>query len=130
MHKRHLSPAGVLPPFGRYHHLVEVEGARRLLFLSGQLGVRPDGTVPEAVEEQAELAFAAIDALLAEAGAGRDAVLRLNVFLTEAEHRAGYMAVRDRWVADPPPASTLVIVKALALPACKVEVEAVAAVAG
>jgi 2-iminobutanoate/2-iminopropanoate deaminase len=37
------------------------------------------------------------------------------------------MRVRDAWVADPPPASTLLIVKALALPACKIEIEAVAA---
>ena len=49
------------------------------------------------------------------------------MFLTEADYRLDYMRVRDAWVADPPPASTLVIVKALALPACKVEIEAVAA---
>lgn len=127
MHKRHLSPASVSPPFGRYHQLVEVEGAQRLLFLSGQLGIAADGSAPEGVEAQAELAFDAIDALLREAGMGRGAVVRLNVFLTDAADRPGYMAARDRWVADPPPASTLVIVKALVLPACKVEIEAVAA---
>lgn len=127
MDKRHLSPAGLRPPFGRYHHLVEVTGAKRLLFLSGQLGLAPDGTVPEDAGEQARLAFAAIDALLAEAGMDRGDVVRLNTFLTEAAHRPAYMAARDAWVADPPPASTLVIVKALALPACKVEVEAIAA---
>ena len=127
MEKRHLSPASVSPPFGRYHQAVAVEGAKRLLFLSGQLGIRPDGTVPEAVEAQAALAFAAIDALLKDAGLGRDAVLRLSVFLTEATYREDYMAVRDRWVADPPPASTLLIVKALAVPACKIEIEAIAA---
>ena len=54
-------------------------------------------------------------------------IVRLTVFLTEAEYRHGYMRVRDAWVADPPPASTLIIVKALALPACKVEIEAIAA---
>ncbi len=127
MAKRHLSPASVSPPFGRYHQAVAVEGATRLLFVSGQLGVRPDGSVPPTVEAQAALAFAAIDALLAETGLGRDAVVRLSVFLTEAAYREDYMAVRDRWVADPPPASTLLIVKALALPACKVEIEAIAA---
>ena len=58
---------------------------------------------------------------------GRAAVARLTVFLTDAADREDYMAVRDRWVADPPPASTLLIVKALALPACKVEIEAIAA---
>jgi enamine deaminase RidA (YjgF/YER057c/UK114 family) len=89
--------------------------------------MRGDGSVPDDPGEQAVLAFAAIDACLEEAGMGRGDVVRLTTYLTETEYRAPYMRVRDAWVADPPPASTLVVVKALALPAFKVEVEAVAA---
>jgi enamine deaminase RidA (YjgF/YER057c/UK114 family) len=37
------------------------------------------------------------------------------------------MAVRDAWVADPPPASTLVVVKELVRPEARVEVEILAA---
>jgi enamine deaminase RidA (YjgF/YER057c/UK114 family) len=40
---------------------------------------------------------------------------------------AGYMAVRDRRVSNPPPASTLMIVTGFTREAFKVEVEAVAA---
>ena len=127
MDLRHHSPAGVRPPFGRYHHVVEVDGASRLLFMSGQLGIRPDGSIPEDAAAQAEQVFANIDACLQAAGFARRHILRLSVFLIEADYRLDYMRVRDAWVADPPPASTLVIVKVLALPACKVEVEAVAA---
>ena len=127
MELRHLSPPDIRPPFGRYHHVVEVNGATRLLFLSGQLGIRPDGSVPEHAAAQAEQAFANIDACLAAAGCTRAQIVRLSVFLTEAEYRQDYMRVRDAWVAAPPPASTLLIVKALALPACKIEIEAVAA---
>ena len=125
--RRHFSPDGLKPPFGRYHHAVEILRPERWLVLSGQLGMRGDGSVPDDPGEQAALAFAAIDACLEEAGMGRGDVVRLSVYLTEAEYRAAYMRVRDAWVADPPPASTLVVVKALALPALKVEVEAVAA---
>lgn len=125
--RRHFSPDGLKAPFGSYHHAVEVTRPERWLVLSGQLGMDADGSVPDDAGEQAALAFAAIDACLAEAGMGRGDVVRLNVYLTEAEYRADYMRVRDGWVADPPPASTLVVVKALALPACKVEVEAIAA---
>ena len=75
---------------------------------------------------QTEQAFRNIDACLAEAGFARRQVVRLSVFLTEADYRLDYMRVRDAWVADPPPASTLIVVKALALPAFKVEIEAVA----
>jgi 2-iminobutanoate/2-iminopropanoate deaminase len=125
--RRYLDPDGVPSPFGRYHHAVAIEGAQRLLFLSGQLGVRADGSAPEGVAAQAEIAFGYIDAALRAAGFAREHLVRLNVFLTEPEDRLAYMRVRDAWVADPPPASTLLIVKALALPACKVEIEAVAA---
>jgi enamine deaminase RidA (YjgF/YER057c/UK114 family) len=111
----------------KYHHVVAVEGANRLAFISGQLGMQANGIVPEDVESQTELAFANLDACLASAGLSRRDIVRLNVYLTDAEYRRAYMAVRDRWVAAPPPASTLVIVKALALPACKVEIEAIAA---
>ena len=47
MELRYHSPAGIRPPFGRYSHVVEAIGASRLVFVSGQLGMRPDGTVPE-----------------------------------------------------------------------------------
>lgn len=127
MQVRHLSPPEVRPPFGRYHHAVGTAGAERLLFVSGQLGMRPDGSVPESVEHQTEQAFANIEACLTAGGFSRQHVVRLTVFLTEAEYRHGYMRVRDAWVADPAPASTLIIVKALVLPACKVEIEAIAA---
>jgi enamine deaminase RidA (YjgF/YER057c/UK114 family) len=127
MRLKHFSPPEISQPFGRYHQAVAAEGAERLLFVSGQLGIRPDGSVPEGVEAQAEQAFANIEACLAAGGLTRQQVVRLTVFLTEAEHRHGYMRVRDAWVADPPPASTLIIVKALVLPACTVEIEAIAA---
>ncbi len=107
--------------------MVEVQGASRLVFLSGQLGIRPDGSIPDDVAGQAAQAFANIDACLEAAGVTRAQVVRLNVFLTEADYRQDYMVVRDAWAPDPPPASTLVVVKALALPAFKVEIEAVAA---
>ena len=125
--RRHFSPAQLRAPFGRYHHAVSVERPERLLVLSGQLAVRPDGSVPEDAEAQVRLILEGIDACLAEAGMGRADVLRLTAYITEAEHRLPYMRARDAWVADPPPASTLLVVKALALPECKVEVEAIAA---
>ena len=124
--RRSISPSAIRPPFGRYSHAVSLEAPRSLLVVSGQLAVRPDGSVPEDAGEQTALVLAAIDACLAEAGLERADVLRLSAYITEPEYRAAYMRVRDAWVADPPPASTLLVVKALALPACKVEIEAIA----
>jgi enamine deaminase RidA (YjgF/YER057c/UK114 family) len=123
----HLAPDAVPGPYGRYSQVVSVPAVGSLTFVSGQLGVDADGNVPESVADQARLAFAHVDACLAAAGMGREHVVRLTVYLTDLAWRADYMAVRDAWVADPPPASTLLVVKGLALPACKVEIEAIAA---
>ena len=53
--------------------------------------------------------------------------MRLNTYLTDPADLRSYMAVRDRYVGEPPPASTLLVVKALARPRFKIEIEAVAA---
>ena len=57
-------------------------------------------------------------------------MVRLNAYVTDRTHMAGYMAARDRWLADVTrlPASTLVIVTGFTRPEFKVEVEVVAAV--
>lgn len=117
----------VFPPYGRYHHGIALDGASRLLFLSGQLGIGPDGSIPEGVAAQAERIFANIDALLAEAGMSRGNVVRLSTFLIDPADRGAYMEVRDRWVDNPAPASTLLFISALARPEFRIEIEAIAA---
>ncbi len=125
---KRLNPAGVHPPFANYAHGVSVH-ARQLVVTSGQLGISSDGTVPGDARGQAEICFANIDAILAEAGLSRRAIVRLNAYVTDREHMAGYMAARDAYLtgADPMPASTLMIVSGFTRPEFVVEVEALAA---
>ena len=129
---RMLAPPTIAPPFARYAHGVEVPAGHRLVVTSGQLGLAADGTVPEGAAAQAAICFANLDAILAEAGADRAAVVRLNAYVTDRAHMAGYMAARDAWLAgvDRLPASTLVIVSGFTRPEFVVEIEAMAAVAG
>jgi enamine deaminase RidA (YjgF/YER057c/UK114 family) len=124
---RALSPASIRRPFAAYSHGVEVPAGARLVLASGQLGIAPDDTIPEGAEAQAELCFAAIRAILAEAGMEPADIVRINAFVTDRAHMAGYMAARDRFVGSPPPASTLVIVSGFTRPEFKVEVEVTAA---
>ena len=67
MNIRH-TPISVAAPFGPYSHAVEVPGGSRLLYISGEVGVLPDGTVPETIEAQAEACWRNIIAILAEPG--------------------------------------------------------------
>ena len=124
---RPLNPPTIRPPFARYSHGVEVPPGARLVYCSGQLGIGPNDAVPADVEAQAELCFANIAAILGEAGLTLADIIRINAYVTAREHLKGYMAVRDRVVGTPPPASTLMIVSGLARPEFLVEIEVVAA---
>lgn len=124
-----LAPASISPPFARYAHGVECPPGARLVLTSGQLALAADGTVPEGAEAQARLCFANCAAILAEAGMGPADVIRINAFVTDRTHMAGYMAARDAWLAGVArlPASTLVIVSGFTRPEFVVEVEVTAA---
>lgn len=127
--KRPLNPDAIAPPFARYAHGVAVTGVSELVVTSGQLGLAKDGTVPAGTREQADICFANIDHILAEAGLGRGDVVRINAYVTDRAHMADYMAARDAWLADVGvlPASTLMIVSGFTRPEFTVEVEVLAA---
>lgn len=124
---RALVPAGIRAPFGRYSHGIAVPAGAPLVFCSGQLGINPDDSVPQTFEGQAERCFANIQAILAEAGLGLADIVRINAYVTLRENLRAYMAVRDRFFGDPPPASTLMIVSGFTRPEFLVEVEVIAA---
>ena len=124
---KHITPAGIRPPFARYSYGVEIPPGSRILVCSGQLGITAQDHVPETVEEQTHLCFRNIKAVLEEAGFTFSDVVRINAFVVGREHLKGYMSVRDVYIADPPPASTLMIVSGFARPEFLVEVEVIAA---
>lgn len=124
---RYLMPKTIKPPFARYSHGVEVPAGKRLVLCAGQVAITADDQIPEGVEEQAELCFRNIAAVLAEAGLGLKDVVRINAYVTDRAYLKPYMAVRDRTFSDPAPASTLMIVGGFARPEFKVEVEVIAA---
>jgi enamine deaminase RidA (YjgF/YER057c/UK114 family) len=122
-----LTPKSIRPPFARYSQGVEVPAGKRLVVCSGQLGIGPDDSIPDDAGAQAELCFSNIVAVLAEAGLGLKDIVRINAYVTDRAYMKPYMAVRDRLVADPPPASTLMIVSGFSRPEFKVEIEVIAA---
>ncbi len=124
---RFLTPRAIKPPFARYSHGVEVPAGKRLVLCSGQLGIGADDSIPEDAGAQAELCFANIAAILAEAGLGLADIVRINAYVTDRAYLRPYMDVRDRLFSDPAPASTLMIVSGFARPEFKVEIEAIAA---
>ena len=126
-----LEPKGIAPPFGRYAHGVSFHSEDAVMIVtSGQLGMAADGTIPEDVGAQADICFANVEAILAEAGGLPGDVVRINAFVTDRADFPTYMAARDRWLegVTQVPASTLVIVSGFTRPEFKVEVEVTAAI--
>jgi len=121
------TPASVAAPFGPYSHAVEVPEGSRLLYISGEVGVLPDGTVPENIEAQAEACWQNIIAILADAGMDVEDLVKITTFLVRPEDVAAAGAARAKHFADARPGSATIIVKALVNPAWLIEIEAVAA---
>jgi enamine deaminase RidA (YjgF/YER057c/UK114 family) len=121
-----LNPHDVHTPVGPYSHTAVVPAGTELVFVAGQVGMRPDGTVPDGFAEQAELTFANLRACLAAHGLGVEAVLKLGVFVLPQQDFQVLRAVRERHFGTHRPASTTVYVPQLASPKFLLEVEAVA----
>jgi enamine deaminase RidA (YjgF/YER057c/UK114 family) len=121
------NPAGVHAPLGLYSHTVSVPEGTELIFLSGQVGVRPDGSAPTTIEEQADQVFTNLIALLKAHGLEPTSIVKLTVFMVAGHDGDAVRAARLKHLGAHRPASTAVFVSQLVDPAWFVEVEAVAA---
>lgn len=121
------NPSNVAAPIGAYSHGIEVPPNARLLYIAGQVGIAPDGKLASDVEGQADQCWRNIAAILAAAGMSIGNLVKVTHFLTRAENVAAYRKVFIPHLGDARPASTLLVISALARPDFLVEVEAVAA---
>ncbi|MEX0759242.1 MAG: RidA family protein [Tistlia sp.] len=124
---RHENPTGAPQPASRYSQLVAVEPERRWVYLSGQVGLRPDGGLAEDAAGQMHQAWANLRALLAAEGLGPEHLVRINAFITRRDLTPLFREARDAALEGAAPASTLLVVAGLAHPDWVVEIEAVAA---
>jgi len=122
-----IAPADIAPPAANYAHAVLSEAPARLLHTAGVVPVRPDGTVPDGVGEQADVVWANVEAIFGEAGMEPTDVVSVTTYVVAGEPLAPVMAARDRFLRGHLAASTLVTVPALARPEWRVEIAVVAA---
>ena len=122
------NPPSLHPPFSAYSLGMEVSGVERWLYLSGQVGVKKDGSCPPGAEGQMEECWTKIFSILDSASMEKGNLIKVTGFLTRPEDIGLFRQVRDRLMEGHEPASTLVIVAGLANPDWLVEIEAVAAV--
>ncbi|MEM8904198.1 MAG: Rid family hydrolase [Actinomycetota bacterium] len=127
MANRTIDPDGVAPPAAHYAHAVVSDAGSRLLHTSGVVPIAPDGSVPETVEAQAEVVWANIGLMLADAGMDAGDVVSVTTYVVADElDLSGVMAARDRALDGRRAASTLVTVPRLARPEWRMEIAVVA----
>ena len=110
-----------------YSHAAEVAAPSRVLFISGQFGVVPDGRLPTDFAAQCGLAMDNVEALLGAAGMTTANIVKLNYYAAQATDFPMLVQTRQRrWAFDPAPSVTAIAVSALARPEYLIEIEAVA----
>ena len=122
--KQFRNPQDVHPPVGSYIHQIEVHGGERLLVISGQVGMRQDGSVPDDPIEQIDVAFENILSNLRAAGMDVKDIIKLNYYLVGEMDTVRRREVVMSKLQGHQPCSTLVYVAALANPFYRVEIEA------
>lgn len=95
--------------------------------ISSQIFAPRRGTTPKATAEQAEVVFARLEAVLTAANMALSDIVRLTVFLTDPQDAGTFVEARDRFMGDHKPGAIILVVKALAGPELKIEIEAIAA---
>lgn len=122
-----IRPPDLAPPAAKYAHAVLSRGSERLLHTSGLVPTRSDGTVPDTLEDQVAVVWQNLSAIVRAADLALTDLVSITTYVVVGEPLAPVMAARDAALQGHLVASTLVTVPALAQPAWKVEIAAVAA---
>src|SRR5688572_6666904 len=110
------NPADVAPPQGGYSHGVEVPGGQRLLFVSGQVPVQPDGTVPLDFDGQGRAAWLNVLAVLGSAGLGPQHLVKVTTYLTDRGQAGANGRIRREFLGAAHPALTVIVAQTLESP--------------
>ena len=102
---RKLQPKG-LRANPNYSQGIEVGPGQRLVAVAGQTGQRGDGSVPDGIAEQADLAWANVMTVLKEAGMGPEHIVHYTSYLVAGTPQRPYDAARLRHLGAARPAST------------------------
>jgi reactive intermediate/imine deaminase len=124
---RRVNPEDLPKPYN-YAQVVDVRGGRTV-YVSGQVPLNENDELvgPGDFAVQARQTFENIRRALAAAGLTFDAVVKLQIYVTDMANLAALRAVRGEFInASQPPAMTAVAVSALFRPDVLLEVDAIA----
>lgn len=121
-----VDPSSAPEATGGYANAMQVNGASRLLFISGQIPQTREGHVPRGIEDQCRLVWANLTATLTAADMDIANLVKVTTFLSERKYATTNTMVRTEVLGDHRPALT-VILAGIWDPSWLIEIEAVAA---
>lgn len=116
-------PRTIAPPGSRYAHGIVHSARARRLVIAGQIGVRIDGSIPDDLAAQMEIAWDNLTAILVEAGMSISDLVKINVFVTVPGSVGLYRTIRDRRLGGHLCAATYLEVAGLAAPGILFEID-------
>jgi 2-iminobutanoate/2-iminopropanoate deaminase len=116
----------IYPATPDYAHALEVRDPRRLLFVSGTMGLDAAGEAPATLDEQLELVWANLRAILASADMTVDDVVRVTSYLRDAAYADANAAARVAALGGRVVPTTAIVVGTL-VDTWLVEIELIAA---
>ena len=119
-----INPPNVAAPSSSYSHGVVVGAHAKRLIISGQIGVRPDGSIAQGMKAQTEQAIDNLFNVVAAAGMKVADIVKIVTYVTNRENIADMRSVRSEKFGSHAPASTLLVISGLANPEFLVEIEA------
>ncbi len=121
---RTINPDNIVKPASNYAQAVVHSSTGERLVISGQLGLRPDGTLEEGLEAQMERAWGNVFGILVAAGFDKTHLIRATIYVTLPGQATLYRKVRDKLLNGHICANTYLEISALASPEFLVEIEA------
>ena len=121
------NPTSLYPQYQNYSHAIEIAAGSRLLIISGLNGYLPDGTtMPDSFEEQGDLIWQHLGAILASANMTYTNLVSLRTYLASPDYDEPNVRLRKKYLGTHQPASTVVCAQLLD-PRWKLELEEMAA---
>jgi reactive intermediate/imine deaminase len=115
-------------PGGHFAQAIAVEAMGKLVFISGMVAQRPDGTIAGIgdIEAQTRQVCENLKAALEAAGGAMDDICRVDVYVRNMEHFEKIHKVRREYFKPPAPASTMVEITKMTSPEYLIEINAIA----
>ena len=97
------------------------------IYVAGQIGLNPDGTMPEDDDTQIVNAFDRLKIVLEAAGSSLDDIVELvSYHVGLKKHLMRFVEIKSRYLKDPYPTWTILEIAGLARPGIVIEIKAVA----